>query len=445
MELLAGGLAAVEDGVVAHLAVGDGLVDLPAAAHLAVEIAFGLNALGIVLVDEADLRGAAHAAGNDVFADDVGDVQKVDGAQQGALAVVAQTCGADDAVDLVQHRHHRLIAAGRAAEDLEALAARADGIVFDDDAADAAVFLIGENLEVVVDGLRPALLGIADGEGDGIAGEGKVRVLQALVRGARGVCLVDDLKVGANFGELFGIVLEYAHAHAAADHQKIEQIVEGVEIVDDLKGAVVVGHGIGLGHGRGAHPQRAAGEELAQVEDVVVELLRLLARGGGEGAVVLHGAAHRFPPELAAVERGDIARIGARIDERAQFAHGAGGVLVRGEEFAGEQPLLPLHAAARLFLVHAVEDVCLGGGEMILLKERFLHRVLNGLDVHDALIALCQRLFHAVHHGFDVHIVFAGGRRRQRHGADDELAVVIDDVAVALPHLHGSLLLFVSP
>ena len=428
MELLAGGLAAVEDGVVAHLAVGDGLVDLPAAAHLTVEIALGLNALGIVLVDEADLRGAAHAAGNDVFADDVGDVQKVDGAQLRALAVVAQTGGADDAVDLIQHRHHRLIAAGRAAEDLEALAARADGIVFDDDAADAAVFLIGKYLEIVVDGLRPALLGIADGECHRIAGEGEIRVLQALAHGARGIGLVDDLKVGAYFGELFGVVLEHAHAHA-----------------DDLKGAVVVGHGVGLGNGRSAHPQRAAGEELAQVEDVVVELLRLLARGGGEGAVVLHGAAHRFPPELAAVERGDIARIGARIDKRAQFAHGAGGVLVGREKFAGEQPFLPLHAAARLFLVHAVEYVGLGGGEMILLKERFLHGILYGLDVYDALVALCQRLFHAVHHGFDVHIVFAGGGRRQRHGADDELAVVIDDVAVALPHLHGSLLLFVSP
>ena len=80
---------------------------------------------------------------------------------------------------------------------------------------------------------------------------------------------------------------------------------------------------------------------------------------------------------------------------------------------------------------------------MVLLKERFLHGVLYGLDVHDALVALCQRLFHAAYHGFDVHIVLAGGGRRQRHGADDEFAVVIDDVAVALPHLHGLLLLFV--
>ena len=202
---------------------------------------------GIVLVDEADLRGAAHAAGNDVFADDVGDVQQVDGAQQGALAVVAQTGGADDAVDLVQHRHHRLIAAGRAAEDLEALAARADGIVFDDDAADAAVFLIGQDLEVVVDGLRPALLGIANGEGDGVAGEGDVGVLQAFVRGAPGCTPCGRSRDRCEIlGSFLASSRQYAHAHAAADHQKIEQIVEGVEIVDDLKGAVVVGHGVGL-------------------------------------------------------------------------------------------------------------------------------------------------------------------------------------------------------
>ena len=79
---------------------------------------------------------------------------------------------------------------------------------------------------------------------------------------------------------------------------------------------------------------------------------------------------------------------------------------------------------------------------MILLEERFLHRVLYGLDIHDALVALCQRLFHAAYHGFDVHIVLAGGGRRQRHGADDEFAVVIDDVAVALPHLHVPVLPF---
>ena len=82
---------------------------------------------------------------------------------------------------------------------------------------------------------------------------------------------------------------------------------------------------------------------------------------------------------------------------------------------------------------------------MILLKERFLHGILYGLDIHDALVALCQRLFHAAYHGFDVHIVLARGGGRQRHGAENEFAVVIDDVAVALSHLHGLLLPFRIP
>ena len=86
VQLLARRLAAVEDGVVAHLAVGDGLVDLPAAADLAVQAALGLDALLVVLVDQADLGRAAHAAGDDVLADDVGDVQQVDRAQLRALA-----------------------------------------------------------------------------------------------------------------------------------------------------------------------------------------------------------------------------------------------------------------------------------------------------------------------------------------------------------------------
>ena len=75
VELLPGGLLLIVDGVVAHLPVGDGLVDLPAAGHIAVELALGLDARLVVGVDEADLRGAPHAAGDHVLADDVGDVQ----------------------------------------------------------------------------------------------------------------------------------------------------------------------------------------------------------------------------------------------------------------------------------------------------------------------------------------------------------------------------------
>ena len=48
-----------------HLPVGDVPVDLPAPVDLAIELALGLNTFRIVLINEADLRGAAHAAGND--------------------------------------------------------------------------------------------------------------------------------------------------------------------------------------------------------------------------------------------------------------------------------------------------------------------------------------------------------------------------------------------
>ena len=246
VQLLARRLAAVEDGIVAHLAVGDGLVDLPAAAHLAVEAALRLNALRVVLVDQADLGRAAHAAGDDVFADDVRDVQQVDRAQLRALAAVAQAGRADDAVDLVQHRQHRLIAAGRAAEHLQPLAARADGIVFDHDAPHARIFEVGQDLEVVVDRLRPALLGIADGQVDRVAGEGQVRVFQPLLFRARVVRLVDDLQICADLRQLLRVRPQHAHAHAAADHQQVEQVVVGVEVVDDLEGAVVIGHRVRL-------------------------------------------------------------------------------------------------------------------------------------------------------------------------------------------------------
>ena len=79
VQLFPCGLMAVINGIVAHLPVGDIFVDLPSAVYLAVQMALGLDAGLVVRVDQADLRGAAHAAGNHVFPDDVGDVQKIDG------------------------------------------------------------------------------------------------------------------------------------------------------------------------------------------------------------------------------------------------------------------------------------------------------------------------------------------------------------------------------
>ena len=79
VKLFSGGLFPVENGVVAHLAVGDGLVNLPAAVYLAVQVALGLDTGFIVGVDEPDFRSPAHTAGNYVLPDDIGNVQKVDG------------------------------------------------------------------------------------------------------------------------------------------------------------------------------------------------------------------------------------------------------------------------------------------------------------------------------------------------------------------------------
>ena len=79
VELFAGGLFSVIDGVIAHLPVSNGLVDLPAASHLAVQVTLSLDTGLIVRIDQADLRGAAYAAGHHIFPNDIGDVQQVNG------------------------------------------------------------------------------------------------------------------------------------------------------------------------------------------------------------------------------------------------------------------------------------------------------------------------------------------------------------------------------
>ena len=162
-------------------------------------------------------------------------------------------------MDFIEHRHHGLVAAGRAAEHLQALAAGTDGVVFHHDAADFCVLLVGEHVKIVVDGLGPALLRVADGQRDRVAGEADPGVFQAIIPGTRIVGFVDDLQIGADRRQLFRVGLEHAHAHAAAHHQQVEQIVVGAVVIDDLEGAVVVRHGIGLGHRRLAHPERAPG------------------------------------------------------------------------------------------------------------------------------------------------------------------------------------------
>ena len=437
VQLFPAGLAAVVDGVVAHLAVGNLPVDLPAAVHLAVELALCLNAGGVVGVNQADLAGAAHAAGDHVLPDDVGDVQQVDGLEPGPDRILPVSGCGDHLVDLAHHGHHRAVAAGGAAEGLEPLPLGTDGVIDHHQPVDAPVFPAGQKVKVVLQCLGPALLGIADVQGGGVPGKGQVGVLQPVGGGHQVVGFVQDFQIGAHRGQLVGVRLEHPHPHAAAHHQQVEQVMVGGETVDHRERAVVVGHGVLLGHGGAAHPQRPPGQELAHVVDVVVELLRLLPAGGGQGTVVLHRAAHRLPPELPPAVPGQIAGVGAGVDKGAQLLHGVGGVLVGAEELPAQQPLPGFAAGALLLLFQPVADVGFGGAVVLLFKQGFLHRILDGLDVLD----LPAIGFELVHHqaGHPVHrllVVLPGGRRGQRDGPGDEGGVKGDNLAAALAYVH---------
>src|SRR5699024_1795721 len=116
----------VENRVVAHLTVGDTLVDLPVPVYLTVEITLGLDTLFVVLVDQPDLGSTADAAGNHVLADNIGDIQKIDGRQMNILFSFSYACGCDYPVDLIQHCHHGFVSAGRPSEYMESFAPRAD-------------------------------------------------------------------------------------------------------------------------------------------------------------------------------------------------------------------------------------------------------------------------------------------------------------------------------
>ena len=73
--------------------------------------------------------------------------------------------------------------------------------------------------------LRPALLGVAHSEGGGVVRKGQVGVFQARIGRHRIVGLVQDLQIGAHGRQLVRIALQHAHAHAAAHHQQVEQVV----------------------------------------------------------------------------------------------------------------------------------------------------------------------------------------------------------------------------
>ena len=71
--------------------------------------------------------------GDDVLTDDVRDIEQVDRGKLREAFAAAHARRRHNLVDLVEHRHHGLIAARRSAEHLEPLAARTDGVVFHND------------------------------------------------------------------------------------------------------------------------------------------------------------------------------------------------------------------------------------------------------------------------------------------------------------------------
>ena len=286
--------------------------------------------------------------------------------------------------------------------------------------------------------LGPALLGIPDGQGGGVPVKGQVGVLPPVGGGQRLVGFVQDLQVGAHRRQLVGVGLQHPHPHAGAYHQQVEQVVVGRKAVDHRKGAVVVGHGVFVGHRGAAHPQRPAAQKLPHVVDVVIQLLGLLPAGGGQRAVVLHGAAHRLPPELPPAIPGQIAGIGPGIDKGAQLLHRVGSVLVGAQELPAQKPVPLLAAGALLLLLQPVADVGFGGLVVVFFKQGLLHRVLNGLDVLDLAAAGLQLGGHQPGHG--VHcllVVLAGRRGRQRDGPGNEPFLKGHHLAAAFAYIHG--------
>ena len=146
--------------------------------QLLVQVALCLDAGRVILIDEANLRGTAHAARNHVLTDDICDIQQVDGLELGADLAVTRTGLTDDLVNLIDHAHHRLVTRCRAAEHLELFALGTDIAVIDHDVTDLVVLVVVEQVKVRIECLRPTLLGVTDGDVSGIARECEVGVLQ---------------------------------------------------------------------------------------------------------------------------------------------------------------------------------------------------------------------------------------------------------------------------
>ena len=70
--------------------------------------------------------------------------------------------------------------------------------------------------------------------------------------------------------------------------------------------------------------------------------------------------------------------------------------------------------------------------ETFVFEQRLFHRVLDGFDIDNALVARADFFFHTVYHALHRAIVFPCGSGGERYRANDEFAVVVHDVAISL-------------
>ena len=232
-------------------------------------------------------------------------------------------------MNLIDHGHHGAVAAGRSSEGFQPLSLGTDGIIDHHQPFYAAVLPIGQNIKIVGQRLRPALLGIADGQRGHITAECQIRVFQPLPRRLRIIGLMQNPKIRARRRKLIRIRLQDTHPYTASHHQKIKQIVVGGKTVDHSERTVIICHWVLVGDRRSSHPQGAAGKELAHMINIVIQLFRFFPGCGRQRTVILHRTAHRFPPEFPAAQPGEESGISTGIDKSAQLFHGIGGMLVR--------------------------------------------------------------------------------------------------------------------
>ena len=198
-----------------------------------------------------------------------------------------------------------------------------------------------------------------------------------------------------------------------------------MEVVDNLKGAVIVCHRVLFTDTGLTYPQGTAGQELLHLIDVAVQRLGLLAAGLGQRAVILDRTAHGLPPELTASEVRQVTRIGARVDERAQLLHGAGCVLEGAQKLLAQQAVAVLIQTAALFLVHAIQNVCLGYVKSSGFKQGTLYQILYRLDLDDLVRLIGKVLFNVCDGIGHYRLLIVSSRYRgQSDGALDKAAVI---------------------